>query len=93
MSLELIVTIVVAAVVIVVMAVVWALTSGKARASFREELSLREKEVIRKDAEIATSEALRKSEREQHEKALADLKAAQEKAIEASRTALAMENE
>ena len=93
MSLELIVTIAVAAVVIVVMAVVWALTSGKARASFREELSLREKEVIRKDAEIATSEALRKSEREQHEKALADLKAAQEKAIEAARTALALENE
>ena len=67
-------------------------------------LAEKEADLIRKDSEVKTAEALRDSEREQyakamdevkaaHEKALAELKAGQEKAIEAAKTALALENE
>ena len=80
---------IVAAVVIIAVVVLWILTSRKKEVVLRE---LRE-DCIRKDAEIRTAEALRQSEKEQHEKALADLKEAQEKAIEAAKTALALENE
>ena len=59
---------------------------------------------VRKDAQLRTSEALRESEKAQHEramdevkagheKAIAELRAGQEKAIDAARTALALENE
>ena len=59
---------------------------------------------VRKDAQLRTSEALRESERAQHEramdevkagheKAIAELKEGQQKAIYAARTALALENE
>ena len=59
---------------------------------------------VRKDAQLRTSEALRESERAQHEramdevkagheKAIAELKEGQQKAIDAARTALALENE
>lgn len=59
---------------------------------------------VRKDAQLRTSEALRESERVQHEramdevkagheKAIAELKEGQQKAIDAARTALALENE
>lgn len=40
-----------------------------------------------------TEKNLRKSERQQHEKAFEDLKEAQQKALEAAKTALALENE
>ena len=64
----------------------------------------RDANLIRKDADVRTAEALRESERKQHEqamaeikasheKALSELKAGQEKAIEAAKTALALENE
>lgn len=67
-------------------------------------LTEREADLIRKEAEVQTAEQLRASEKEQHakaleeikasnEKAIAELKAGQEKAIEAARTALALENE
>lgn len=88
---------IVAAVVIVAIVLVWILTSGKSKAAFKEE-------IIRKEADLRTAEALRESEQKQHEraleaikagheKALAELKAGQEKAIEAAKTALALENE
>ena len=59
---------------------------------------------VRKDAQLRTSEALRESERAQHEramdevkagheKAIAELKEGQQRAIDAARTALALENE
>ena len=59
---------------------------------------------VRKDAQLRTSEALRESEKAQHEramdevkagheKAIAELKEGQQKAIDAARTALALENE
>ena len=49
--------------------------------------------MIRKEAEIRTIEELRKYDKEQHEKALAELKDGQVKAIEAAKTALSLENE
>lgn len=59
---------------------------------------------VRKDAQLRTSEALRESEKAQHEramdevkagheKAIAELKEGQQRAIDAARTALALENE
>ena len=49
--------------------------------------------LVRKSAEVKTVNALRESERQMHAQALADVQAAQEKAIEAAKTALALENE
>lgn len=50
-------------------------------------------EIVRKEAEIRALEQLRTNEKEQHAEALATLKEGQEKAIEAAKTALALENE
>ncbi|MBR1872058.1 MAG: DNA recombination protein RmuC [Bacteroidales bacterium] len=107
-----------AAAVILAIVIAWILTSNKAKAAFRDELGRKETEIrsltsqvnerdadiIRKEAEVRTAEALRNNERLQHEqalkeikasheKALSDLQAGQEKAIEAAKTALALENE
>lgn len=98
---------IIAAVIIIAIVVAWILSASKAKAAFQSEIGRKETEVkeltgkvaerdadlIRKEADIRTAEALRDSEREQHEKALAELKAGQEKAIEAAKTALALENE
>ena len=105
------IVIIAAVVVIAALAVAWILSDGKIRRSFRQqlderngEIARRDAEIIRKEAEARTAEQLRLSEREQHEKALAEMKAAnekalealkagQEKALEAAKTALALENE
>ena len=98
---------IIAAVIIIAIVIAWILSASKAKAAFQSEIGRKETEVkeltgkvaerdadlIRKEADIRTAEALRDSEREQHEKTLAELKAGQEKAIEAAKTALAMENE
>ena len=98
---------IIAAVIIIAIVIAWILSASKAKAAFQSEIGRKETEVkeltgkvaerdadlIRKEADIRTAEALRDSEREQHEKALAELKAGQEKAIEAAKTALALENE
>ncbi|MDO4214120.1 MAG: DNA recombination protein RmuC [Bacteroidales bacterium] len=98
---------IIAAVIIIAIVIAWILSASKAKAAFQREIGIKETEVkeltgkiaerdadlIRKEADIRTAEALRDSEREQHEKALAELKAGQEKAIEAAKTALALENE
>lgn len=109
---------IIAAVIIIAIVIAWILTANKAKAAFKDELGRKETEVrtltdqiaernadlIRKEADVRTAEALRESERKQHEQAieeirnshekvLSDLKAGQEKAIEAAKTALALENE
>ena len=98
---------IIAAVIIIAIVIAWILSASKAKAAFQSEIGRKETEVkeltgkvaerdadlIRKEADIRTAEALRDNEREQHEKALAELKAGQEKAIEAAKTALALENE
>ena len=110
-------TLIIAVVAVLVVAVV-VIVLNKANAVVKGELSKKENEIreltgklaerdadlIRKDSEVRTAEALRESERKQyelalqevkssHEKSLSELKAGQEKAIEAAKTALALENE
>ena len=91
---------IIASAILAVIVVLWILTSRKKETEIR---ALRE-DCIRKDAEIRTAEALRQSEKDQqekalselkagHDKALANLKESQQKAIEAAKTALALENE
>ena len=87
------IVIIVAILVIAAIVIAWVLSYNKAKGAFQTELGLKDTELVRKDAELRASEALRASEKEQHEKALADLREAQQKAIEAARTALALENE
>ena len=93
-----------AAVIITALVIAWIVSDSKARAGFLQEIRSKEEDLIRKDAQVRTAEALRASEREQyekamdeikasHEKAIVELKIGQEKAIEAARTALALENE
>ena len=95
---------IIAVIIIAVLVIAWAYTSNKAKTTFNDELSRKEADIIRKEADIRTAEALRESEKKQyeksmaeikasHEKALSDLQAGQEKAIEAAKTALALENE
>ena len=69
------IVIITAAVIIVALCVAWILSAGKMKSRFREEL-------IRKDAELQTANALRENEIKQREIA-----------IEAVKTALALENE
>ena len=101
----------IAAAVVAGLVIAWILSSHRAKDAFRQQLQAkdadiakRDADLIRSEAQVRTAEALRASEREQHEralaelkagqeKALAELKAGQEKAIEAARTALALENE
>lgn len=83
--------------IIVALVVAWILTSARSRAAYRLEL-------VKKESELRLAQQLRESERQQHEKAmkdvkdnyaesLAELRSDQEKAIEAAKTALALENE
>ena len=65
-----------------------AVLAGKA-----EEWARQTEQLIRTEGRVQTAEALLTAEREQHKKALEDLQQAQEKALEAARTALALENE
>lgn len=83
----------IAAVLLVALVLVWILTSHKAKTDFLAEIGRKEAELIKKEAEVQTTNVLRESERKQYERALADLKDGQEKAIEAAKTALALENE
>jgi len=71
-----------AAAVIIILVIVWILTSGKLRM-----------EIIRKEAEANTAKTLLENERQQYQKNLEELSEAQEKALEAAKTALALENE
>ena len=80
------IVIIIAAVIIVALVVAWILSAGKMKARFNEEL-------IRKDADLKTANILRENEIKQREIAIAELKESQEKAIEAAKTALALENE
>ena len=96
-----------AAVIVLALAAAWFLTDRAAGIRFRRaleardgeiarlsgELAGREAELIRREADVRTSEALRASEKEQYERLVAGLEEAQRKAIEAARTALALENE
>jgi len=82
-----------AAVIFLALALIWILTAGKARAAFREEIARKDADLIRQEAAVRTAETLRENDRQQYEKTLAELKAGQEKAIEAAKTALALENE
>ena len=98
---------IVAAVVIVAVVVAWVLSASKAKAEIRTltgQVAERDADLIRREAEVRTAEALRESERKQHEQALAEIKASQEKAlaelkagqaeaIKAAKTALELENE
>ena len=80
------IVIIIAAVIIVALVVAWILSAGRMKARFNEAL-------IRKDADLKTANILRENEIKQREIAIAELKESQEKAIEAAKTALALENE
>ena len=82
-----------AAVIIVAMVLAWIISANRSRVSCLKQLSQKDEELIRKDAQARTAEALRASDKEQYEKTLAELKAGQEKAIEAAKNALVLESE
>ena len=82
-----------AAVIIVALVLAWIISANKSRVSFLKQLSRKDEELILKEAEARTAEALRASDKEQYEKTLAELKAGQEKAIEAAKNALVLESE
>ena len=82
-----------AAVIIVALVLAWIISANRSRVSFLKQLSQKDEELIRKDAQARTAEALRASDKEQYEMTLAELKAGQEKAIEAAKNALVLESE
>lgn len=82
-----------AAAIIVALVLAWIISANRSRVSFLKQLSQKDEELIRKDAQARTAEALRASDKEQYEKTLAELKAGQEKAIEAAKNALVLESE
>ncbi|MBP5521052.1 MAG: DNA recombination protein RmuC [Bacteroidales bacterium] len=82
-----------AAVIIVVLVIAWIVSANRTRVSFLKQLSQKDEQLIRTEAQARTAEALRASDKEQYEKTLAELKAGQEKAIEAAKNALVLESE
>ena len=88
-----IIIVIAAAVVIVALVIAWIVSASNKRAKYNRELSHKDEELIRLEAQVKTEEALRAGEKEQYERALVAIKASQEKAIEAAKTALALENE
>ncbi len=64
-----------AAVIIVALVLAWIISANRSRVSFLKQLSQKDEELIRKDAQARTAEALRASDKEQYEKTLAELKA------------------
>ena len=100
---ETIVVILVAVPVVMALALGWILSASRLRRQLKErdavlagkaeEWARQTEQLIRTEGRVQTAEALLTAEREQHKKALEDLQQAQEKALEAARTALALENE
>ncbi len=90
---DIILVAIIASAIIIALVIAWIVSAGKTRASFREALSGKEAELIRKEAEVRTAEALLASEKARHEEALEEIKENNAKAIEAAKTALALENE
>lgn len=87
------ITIIAAAVLVVALVIVWITTSAGACSRFQRELAAKDADIIRRESEVSSARALLDSERALHAKALEELKESQQKAIEAARTALALENE
>ena len=87
------VVIAVFALLLVALVIIWIVTSSNARARFNAAISAKDAEIIRSESAAEGARALLESERALHAKALEELKTSQEKAIEAARTALALENE
>jgi len=87
------VTLIVAAVIIVALVIIWIATSARARTRFLSQLSEKDKEIVRMEADAESAKTLLQAERELHARALEELEERQQKAIDAARTALALENE
>ena len=75
--------------VILVVIILWLVSNGR----LREKIRSKDAEIIRMEAEARAAEQLLSNEKEQHSRALEEIKSAQEKSIEAAKTALALENE
>ena len=75
--------------VILVVIILWLVSNGR----LRERIRSKDAEIIRMGAEARAAEQLLSNEKEQHSRALEEIKSAQEKSIEAAKTALALENE
>ena len=75
--------------VILVVIILWLVSNGR----LRERIRSKDAEIIRMEAEARAAEQLLSNEKEQHSRALEEIKSAQEKSIEAAKTALALENE
>ncbi|MBR1869602.1 MAG: DNA recombination protein RmuC, partial [Bacteroidales bacterium] len=73
--------------------IAWIVSNHRLSSGFRAALQERDAEIIRLKAEAQAAERLLANEKEQHAKALDEIKAGHEKAIEAAKTALALENE
>ena len=66
---------IIAVVIIAALVIAWVYTSNKNKAAFSDELSRKDADIIRKEADIRTVEALRENEKKQHEQAMAEIKA------------------
>ena len=73
---------IIAALIIITLVIVWIVSANNAKSRFNREMMDKEADLIRKDAQIDMAEALRASDKEQYDKAMAEIKASHEKAIE-----------
>ena len=73
--------------------IAWLLTHFISRARYDRQLYAKDAQLAAKDAELRSAQALRAHESELYARTLAELKASQQQALEATKNELALENE
>ncbi len=87
------ITIATAAVLLIVLVIIWIVSSARSREKFTASIASKDKEIVRCESALQAAREQLTAERALHARALEELKASQKEAIDAARTALALENE
>ena len=86
-------TIIIAATAFLAALIAWLLTYFISRARFDRRLYAKDAQLVSKDAELRAAQALREHESALYARTLEELKASQQRALEATKNELALENE
>ncbi len=86
-------TIIIAGTAVLAALIAWLLTHFISRSRFDRQLYAKDAQLIAKDAELRSAQTLREHEAGVYARTLAELKASQQQALEATKNELALENE
>ncbi len=86
-------TIIIAGTAVLAALIAWLLTHFISRSRFDRQLYAKDAQLVAKDAELRSAQTLREHEAGVYARTLAELKASQQQALEATKNELALENE